>query len=48
MSGAELPEAPVRDALRLAQRTLPMIKEDHPLTQEITVAEDLLPALAGL
>lgn len=48
MSGAELPDTPVRQALLRAQNALPMIPEDHPLSGEIATAEQLLPALAEL
>ncbi|GHJ41562.1 aromatic amino acid ammonia-lyase [Streptomyces sp. TS71-3] len=45
---AELPDAPVSEAFRTAAETLPMIPEDHPLTQEITHAEHVLKTFARL
>lgn len=48
MSSAELPEAPVAEAFRTAEKALPMIPEDHPLTEEIARAEETLPGFAAL
>ncbi|GAA1954679.1 aromatic amino acid ammonia-lyase [Amycolatopsis minnesotensis] len=48
MAGTRLPATPLREALRLAEHALPHIAEDHPLSSEITLAEQLLDRLATL
>lgn len=48
MAETPLPDAPVREAFELAAKTLPLTREDHPLTEEITQAEGLLDGLADL
>lgn len=48
MSGAQSPAAPVREALRPARSTSPMIRGNHPPTGGNTAGEGLLTALAEL
>ncbi|MCR6487497.1 hypothetical protein M8542_32190 [Amycolatopsis sp. OK19-0408] len=48
LSGAPLPDTPLREAFRLADGGLPHIPEDHPLSAEIRQAERLLDRLAVL
>ncbi|WP_307842482.1 aromatic amino acid lyase [Streptomyces sp. RK75] len=48
MGSVELPAAPVAEACRTAAEALPMIAEDHTLTEEIARAESTLPECAGL
>lgn len=48
LGAAELPDAPVAEAFRTARETLPVVAEDHPLTEEIAGAERTLPLFAAL
>jgi len=46
LAGAVLPEAPVAEAFGLATQRLPMVEDDHPLSEEIALAERLLDEFA--
>jgi len=48
LGAAELPCTPVGEAFRMAAEALPMIAEDHPLTEEIARAEQIVPAFGAL
>ncbi|MER5441088.1 aromatic amino acid ammonia-lyase [Streptomyces sp. NPDC002790] len=48
LRGNELPQAPVAEAFRIAGKSLPMVAEDHPLTDEIALAEGVIDALSAL
>lgn len=45
LSNQDLPPSPARDALTLAAEQLPMTEEDHPLSDEVAQAEQLLDTL---
>ncbi|MFD7923810.1 aromatic amino acid ammonia-lyase [Streptomyces sp. NPDC059740] len=47
MSGADLPAGPVAEVLRQLRPVLPVVAEDHPLTEEIHRAERALDGLDG-
>jgi len=46
LAGSPLPEAPVAEAFGLATKRLPMVEDDHPLSEEIALAERLLDEFA--
>jgi histidine ammonia-lyase len=46
LAGAELPDAPVLRAFERVARQLPMIEEDHPLSEEIAQAEEIIDVFA--
>jgi histidine ammonia-lyase len=46
LGGTKLPASGAADALRLACDRLPLVEEDHPMTEEIALAENLVPAFA--
>ncbi|MGY1433675.1 aromatic amino acid ammonia-lyase [Streptomyces reniochalinae] len=48
LRSGELPHAPVAEAFRIAAASLPMVAEDHPLTEEIAQAEQLVAGFAAL
>ncbi|HEX6524892.1 MAG TPA: aromatic amino acid ammonia-lyase [Streptosporangiaceae bacterium] len=48
LAGGPLPDTPLREAFRLAEDSLPHIAEDHPLSMEISQAEQLLDRFAVL
>ncbi|KAA9166544.1 aromatic amino acid lyase [Amycolatopsis acidicola] len=48
LADSRLPATPLADAFRLADAALPHLAEDHPLSTEITQAEQLLGRLASL
>lgn len=47
LAGTDLPPSPARDVLTLAAQRLPMIEEDHPLSDEVWQAEQLLDTLVA-
>ncbi|MGW8375154.1 aromatic amino acid ammonia-lyase [Streptomyces sp. ODS28] len=47
MGDTELPDAAVAEAYRTAEKALPLVAEDHPLTEEIARAKEVLPGFAG-
>jgi histidine ammonia-lyase len=47
LSGTEIPQSPVRDAFEVAVRRLPLVEEDHSLSDEVALAELLVDSLAG-
>ncbi|QUH03949.1 aromatic amino acid lyase [Saccharopolyspora erythraea] len=46
LAGVKLPDAPVGQAFARATRQLPMIEEDHPLSDEIAQAEQIIDEFA--